>query len=61
MEVLNFSLIDIEEQEEKKVFVAMMGSAETEEERAAFDQMISMMLCLRKHDRLRKRKEEATL
>ncbi|AZS13231.1 helix-turn-helix domain-containing protein [Paenibacillus lutimineralis] len=59
MEALRFSLKDIEENpDEKKVFLAMMGSATTENERVNFDKMISMMLCLRKHDRLRKRQRE---
>lgn len=62
MEVLGFYLADItEDQEEKKVFMAMMGSARTDAEREGFNQMISMMLCLRKHDRLRKRKDEGSL
>ena len=39
----------------------MMGSARTDVERAGFDQMISMMLSLRKHERLRKRKDEGAL
>lgn len=59
MDVLNFQVSDItENEEENKVFVAMMGSARTDAERAGFNQMISMMLCLRKHDRLRKKKGE---
>lgn len=59
MEVLHFNLQDIEEdKDEKKVFVAMMGSAKTAHERENFNKMISMMLCLRKHDRLRKRQRE---
>lgn len=61
MQVLGFSLSDLEEEEEKKVFLAMMGSARSEAERAGFDKMISMMLCLRKHDRLRKRNDEGVL
>lgn len=62
MRVLHFQTTDItEEEEESKVFVAMMGSARTEAERAGFDQMISMMLCLRKHDRLKKRNDEGVL
>jgi len=62
MRVLDFQLADITEgEEENKVFVAMMGSAKTDAERAGFDQMISMMLCLRKHDRLKKRQDEGAL
>lgn len=62
MRALQFQVADIaEEEEENKVFVALMGSARTEAERAGFDQMISMMLCLRKHDRLRKKKDEGAL
>lgn len=62
MRILDFQLADItEEEEENKVFVAMMGSAKTDAERDGFDQMISMMLCLRKHDRLKKRQDEGAL
>ncbi|CAM3232544.1 helix-turn-helix transcriptional regulator [Filibacter tadaridae] len=54
MSVLNFDLNDItEEQEEKSVFVAMMGNAETSNEKEWLEEMVSMMLCLRKHTRIR--------
>lgn len=43
-----------EEQEQQDVFMAMMGAAKTDEEKAGFEKMISIMLCLRKHDRLRR-------
>lgn len=54
MEVLNFDLNDIsEEKEERNVFVAMMGEAQTSNEKEWLEDMISMMLCLRKHTRIR--------
>lgn len=54
MDVLDFDLNDIsEEKEERNVFVAMMGEAQTSNERAWLEDMTSMMLCLRKHTRIR--------
>lgn len=60
MSVLNFDLIDIsEEKEEKNVFVAMMGQAETSNEKEWLEDMVSMMLCLRKHNRIRNAMNDA--
>lgn len=54
MSVLNFDLSDVTESEqEKNVFLAMMGKAETSNDKEWLDEMISMMLCLRKHSRIR--------
>lgn len=52
---LNLDLQDLlEEDSSDQVFLAMMGSAETEEEKVGFQRMVSMMLCLRKHEMLRR-------
>lgn len=55
--VLDILEIDFESivkvNDEKDVFIAMRGEARTEEERIGLEKMISMMLCLKKHDRLR--------
>jgi transcriptional regulator with XRE-family HTH domain len=54
MDVLGFCWVDIiEDQEGENVFVALMESAQTDSERIGFSQMISKIVCLRKHDRLR--------
>jgi len=54
MSVLDFDLNQIsEEQDEKNVFVAMMGKAETSNDKEWLEDMVSMMLCLRKHTRIR--------
>jgi transcriptional regulator with XRE-family HTH domain len=50
---INFEEI-IEERTNQDVFLAMLGETKTEVEKAGFKKMISMMLCLRKHDRLRR-------
>lgn len=50
---LEIQFIDIIEQKDQSVFVAMMGEAKTEEEVKGFEKMISMMLCLRKYERLK--------
>jgi transcriptional regulator with XRE-family HTH domain len=58
MEVLGFSWKDIVvEEKEESVFVAfaLTGCAQTDSERLGFGQVISMIVCLRKHDRLRRR------
>lgn len=61
MEVLNFDYDDImEEESNKKVFMAMMGEAKTPEEKEGFERMVSMMLCLRKHERLRRMRVETS-
>ncbi|TFJ93432.1 helix-turn-helix transcriptional regulator [Lentibacillus salicampi] len=54
MDVLNFNLHDLtDEKEESNVFVAMMGKAETPNEKKWLEDMTAMMLCLRKHVRIR--------
>ncbi|WP_214482957.1 helix-turn-helix transcriptional regulator [Bacillus sp. SM2101] len=53
LEVLDINFSDILEEKEQSVFVAMMGEAKTEEEKEGFEKMISMMLCLRKYERLK--------
>ncbi|MCM3763049.1 helix-turn-helix domain-containing protein [Alkalihalobacillus oceani] len=54
MDVLNFDLSEIaEEKEDRNVFVAMMGEAQTSNEKEWLEDMVSMMLCLRKHNRIR--------
>lgn len=53
--VLNIDTNDLlVEASPKNVFAAMMGSAKTLEEQDGFEKMISMMLCIRKHERLRR-------
>lgn len=55
LETLNIDFQDILKSDDKKdVFMAMRGEARTEEERMGLEKMISMMLCLKKHDRLRR-------
>lgn len=44
----------VEEKSENEIFLAMMGEAKTIEEQEWFEKMISMMLCIRKHERLRR-------
>jgi transcriptional regulator with XRE-family HTH domain len=54
MEVLDFTFEDIiEEDNTTDVFVAMMGQAETPEEKEGFEIMIERMLCLMKYQRLK--------
>lgn len=54
-EVLDFSISSLFTEETKEdVFLALRGSAKTEEEKHGVEKMISMMLCLRKHELLRK-------
>lgn len=55
LEVLDIDIEDIIiSDDEKDVFMAMRGEAKTAEERKGLERMISMMLCLKKHDRLRR-------
>lgn len=52
---LNLNFQDLlDEDSSDQVFLAMMGSAETDEEQVGFERMVSMMLCLRKHETLRR-------
>lgn len=52
---LGIDFVDIlDDNEPEDVFLAMLGETKTAEEKAGFEKMISMMLCLRKHDRLRR-------
>lgn len=52
---LNIDFDDIIENEaEENIFSAIRGKAKSEEEKEGLDNMISMMLCLRKHKNLRK-------
>lgn len=56
LENLNIDFTDIiEYSSEQNVLLAMRGKAESPEETEALDHMISMMLCLKKHDILRSR------
>lgn len=43
----------LEKEEHEDVFVAFLGDAKTPEEQEGFERMVSMMLCLRKHLRLK--------
>lgn len=52
LDKLGIGFEEIIEEKEQSVFVAMMGEAKTEEEKEGFEKMISMMLCLRKYERL---------
>jgi transcriptional regulator with XRE-family HTH domain len=52
---INFDDIILEEDSEKDVLVAMRGSAQSDQETEALDKMISMMLCLKKHDIIRRK------
>ncbi|MDR3587939.1 MAG: helix-turn-helix transcriptional regulator [Desulfosporosinus sp.] len=53
------SLLDIEfyqiveQKATPNIFMALLGATKTEDEKDGFRTMIDMMLCLRKHDRLR--------
>ena len=51
---INFDDV-VEDNSEQNVLLAMRGKAESPEETEALDHMISMMLCLKKHDILRSR------
>lgn len=53
LEKLGIEFNEILEKKEQSVFAAMMGEAKTEQEKAGFEKMIAMMLCLRKYERLR--------
>lgn len=54
LNTLNIDFNDLlEEQSSGNVFLAMKGEAQTEEETKGFEKMISMMLCYRKHQRIR--------
>lgn len=53
LQVLDIDFYRILEDSEQNVFVAMMGKARTESEKEGFEKMISMMLCLRKYERLK--------
>lgn len=44
----------LECKEEEDVFMAMRGEARTEQEKKGLENMISMMLCLKKHEQLRR-------
>ena len=50
---INFNEI-IEEKKDEELFLAMMGEAKTSEEKDWFEKMISMLLCIQKHERLRR-------
>lgn len=53
---LNIHFDDIVEEESlEDVFIALRGEATTQEENACIENMISMMLCLRKHEVLRRK------
>lgn len=55
LSVLKINFVEIiEEHKSQDVFFAMLGETKTDDEKAGFEKMISMMLCLRKHDRLRR-------
>ena len=45
----------VEEETAEDIFLAMKGAAITPEEKQGVEKMISMMLCLRKHDVLRRK------
>lgn len=51
--MLEIDFSEILEEKEQSVFVAMMGEAKTKSERDGFEKLISMMLCLRKYERLK--------
>ncbi|WP_346866841.1 MULTISPECIES: helix-turn-helix transcriptional regulator [unclassified Clostridium] len=44
----------LEDKQTEDVFMAMRGEARTAEERKGLETMISMMLCLKKHEQLRR-------
>lgn len=55
LKVLEISFEEIiEDKTREDIFMAMLGETKTEQEQKGFKRMISMMLCLRKHDRLRR-------
>lgn len=55
LRVLNIDFVEVlEEHDPGDIFLAMLGETKTAEEKAGFEKMINMMLCLRKHDRLRR-------
>ncbi len=53
LDVLEIDFSEILENKEQNVFVAMMGEARTPVEKEGFEKMVSMMLCLRKYERLK--------
>jgi len=56
-EVLNFQISMLFTEETKEdVFLALRGSAKTKDENHGVETMISMMLCLCKHELLRKKR-----
>ncbi|MCK4260545.1 MAG: helix-turn-helix transcriptional regulator [Halanaerobiales bacterium] len=50
---INFEEI-LEEESNSDIFIAMLGETQSEKEKKGFNQMISMVLRLRKHHRLRR-------
>lgn len=55
LDILEIDFNDIlEENQAEDVFMAMRGEAKTEQERKGLETMISMMLCLNKHEQLRR-------
>lgn len=50
---IDFNDIVVNDTVENNVLAAMRGKAESEQETEALNKMISMMLCLKKHDILR--------
>ncbi len=54
LDVLEIQYEDIlVEKDKEDVFVAFLGEATTKEEQEGFEKMVSMMLCYRKHLRLK--------
>lgn len=53
LEKLEIDFEEITETKEQNIFAAMMGEAKTNAEKEGFEKMVSMMLCLRKYERLR--------
>lgn len=55
LDVLEIDFVSIlEDSQTEDVFMAMRGEARTAEERKGLETMISMMLCLKKHEQLRR-------
>lgn len=50
---LDIDFSEILEEKEQNVFVAMMREARTNAEKEGFEKVVSMMLCLRKYERLK--------
>ncbi|MGE7219635.1 helix-turn-helix transcriptional regulator [Priestia koreensis] len=54
LEVLDIEFNDLlEDKSNGDIFLAMKGEAQTEAEKNGFEKMITMMLCYRKHQRIR--------